>query len=351
MPSEGEKQILRWVIDKITNDFPDDISVLVGHGFGMIGSQGSNEHYKSDIDYFIPETPNGKNLARTFIVDHVCYDIYPRTWDSIETMASLEDPHTACLAEARILYVRSEKDREHFETLRQRLLNNLANQQYAEDKARKRVEIARNIFAQNIFLENLTEFKTIAWHILDYLAQAIALKNHRYFKKNSLYILEEMAAFDIKPASFERFFESVMAEDSVDHLRRLCFEMIAEISHFVGEPGEESHKKPGKHAYRGLADWYQEFCHMWRELNDSCEAHDIRRVFAISCELQSELNVIREEFGLEEMDLLSAFSVSEPGKIADKAKCIEEYIVSSIVRNSIQIAEFEDVHDFMNANW
>ena len=350
MASEGEKQILEWVIDKITHEFRDDISVLVGHGFGMVDSHDGSEHYKSDIDYFIPETPNGNNLARTFIVNRVCYDIYPRTWESIGAMAALEDPHTACLADARILYVRSESDRAHFEDLRTQLKTNLANQEYVDEKARSRVDIARNIFAQNVFTDSLTEMKTISWHILDYLAQAIALKNRRYFRKNHLYILEEMADFEMKPASFIPFCERVMTETSVAQLRKCCFAMIAETSRFVGVRKEEHRIVPGKLAYRGLADWYQEFCHLWRELGDSCLQPDTRRIFALGCELQSELNVIQEEFCLGEMDLLSSFSVDDPGRIAGKAKDLEKYIVSSIVKNSIEIAEYDDVHDFIIAN-
>lgn len=346
-------QILEWAIGKIKTEYKDDVALLIGHGFAKEASQlpGDKERYKGEIDYYVADTPRADGLSKSFIVDGVCYDIYPRSWSGVEMMAELNDCHTACLADANILYVRSEEDRAHFERIRSKLFANLQNRSVSMQKASARLTMAEEIYKGMLFKERLFEVRSSAGYILDYLAQSVALANGRYFKRNELFQLEEMQTFTSMPDDFPRLYEEIIRSESVEQIKTLCYRLIRLINAFLDQKLPSAPPPRRVRAdYRGLADWYQEFGHMWRKIYDDCRKNDERRAFIRGCALQHELDVISEEFGLREMDLLGSYDAENLSGMEKRAKEIEEYIVDSIVNNSVRIAIYPSVEAFLKDN-
>lgn len=341
-----DRRILEWTINKIKTEHLHDVALLIGHGFGTDGNQ---DQYKGEIDYFIPDNARANSLSRTFIVGEVCYDIYPRTWDSIATMAELNDCHTGCLADANILYARSDADREKFESMRAKLFQNMRDDALTKAKAMERLTIAKEIYAGAIFCQKLYEVRAAAGSILDYLAQSIALYNGRYFHRNALYQLEEMKDFQHKPVQFETLYEQMVLCGSMNEIKRLCYRLIVLTSEFL-KPVKEQKSTVCTTDFRELANWYQEFGHMWRKIYDGCKTNDVRRVFAWGCALQHELDVICEEFFMPEMDLLGCYQADNFEPLAKQAKQIEDSIIRTIIQNSIRIAIYPTVQDFLEKN-
>ncbi len=342
-------EILKWTIDKIESEYKDDVALLIGHGSDMQDDGGSTKRYKGEIDYFIPLTERANELSQSFIVDEVCYDIYPRTWESIEAMAELNDCHTACLADATVLYARTEEDREHFECIRSKLFENLQSREITCEKARERLNVAEEIFRSMMLSRKLYEVRSAAGFILDYLGQSVALFNGRYFHRNALYQLEEMEAFCEKPKQFMEVYEQIIRSDTMDEIKKLCYQLILIVQDYLGTK-ETGQAVVHYQSVRGLADWYQEFSHMWRKIYECCEQGDVRRAFIWGCSLQHELDVIYEEFGLEEMDLVGAFDAKDLSVMETRAEKIEAKIVEIIVRSSIRVAIYPTLRDFLESN-
>lgn len=345
----NDQEILKWAIDKIEAEYRDDVALLVGHGSDMQDADGQTGRYKGEIDYYVPITERANELSRSFIVDEVCYDIYPRTWESIESMAALNDCHTACLADATVLYARSEEDRAHFEQIRARLFNNLQSREVAQEKARERLNVAREIYLGMIFDRKLYEVRSSAGFILDYLGQSIALFNGRYFHRNALYQLEELEEFVHKPEHFAQVYEKIIRCETVDAIKALCYQLLAIVEDFLGE-AKGGRACGASRSIRGLADWYQEFSHMWRRIYESCTQKDVRRAFVWGCSLQHELDVVHEEFGLEEMDLVGAFDAGDLSAMEARAEEVEGRIVDAIVRSSVRVAIYPTLDDFLESN-
>ena len=100
------QKILDWTIQKINRDYPGQICLLVENSNLRIPGYPEN-----GVDYFIPEDGFRDTLSRTFIIGGVGYDLYPRSWERMETMVNLDDFNTTCLADARIAWARSDADR------------------------------------------------------------------------------------------------------------------------------------------------------------------------------------------------------------------------------------------------
>jgi hypothetical protein len=120
---ESKNKLTEWVINKIKNEYADDVALLVAVEGVSVNGDGHGEPF----DYFVPATERGNELSQTFIIDGVGNDLYPRSWERTRRTADLEDLATLCLGNAKILYSRSKEDEEKFEKLRERLFENLAN--------------------------------------------------------------------------------------------------------------------------------------------------------------------------------------------------------------------------------
>lgn len=345
----NDSEILQWVINKIDREYKDDVALVLGHGRDMQGADGRTGRFKGEIDYYVPITERANSLSQSFIVDEVCYDIYPRTWESIEAMAALNDCHTACLADASILYARSETEREHFEQIRAKLFQNLKSRNLMLEKANERLNVAREIFLGMVFIQRLCEVRSSAGFILDYLGQSIALFNGRYFHRNALYQLEELESFPQKPEQFARLYEQIMRCDTVSAIKSLCYQLLNVVEDFLRPEQKKKHEICHK-SPRGLADWYQEFSHMWRRIYESCTQGDVRRTFMWGCSLQHELDVVHEEFGLEEMDLVDAFDAANLSVMAERAEKMEARIIDAIVKSSVRVAIYPTLDEFLKSN-
>lgn len=345
-----DQKILNWTINRIQTDYPNDVALLVGNGFQNEKNDRA-EHYQGEIDYFISDSPRADGLSQSFIIGGVCYDIYPRTWSSIESMAALNDCHTACMADAKVLYARSKADQEKFEQFRTRLFDNLKNKAYTQKKAQERLKMAQEIYKNMLFETRMCAMRASIGFIMDYLAQSVALLNGRYFKRNELYQLEEMASFEKVPPHFAQMYDELIRRDEPETLRKLCYKLIVETSLFLQEQipaPQQPHCVQSN--YRALANWYQEFGHLWRRIEDDCRKGDARRVYIRCCKLQHELDVINVELSLPAVDLLSSFDEKSLDKVCKRAEEIEKNIIDMVVKNSICIAMYPTVDAFLENN-
>ena len=108
--------LTKWVINKIENEYKDDVALLVG----IKGHSTDGDCHSECFDFFVPATERANELAETFIIDGVGHDLYPRSWERIENSVNLNDM-ALLLDQATILYARSEEDENRFEDCKNRM--------------------------------------------------------------------------------------------------------------------------------------------------------------------------------------------------------------------------------------
>lgn len=71
--------------------------------------------------------------------------------------------------------------------------------------------------------------------------------------------------------------------------------------------------------------------------------------FSQACNLQSELDMIGDEFGLDEMDLLGCFDSQDLKPLARRAAELEAGIASVIRENGVKIRQYDTLDAFLSA--
>lgn len=355
---ENRNLLTNWVINKIETEYKDDISLLIAVKGHCIDNDGHGEVF----DYFIPETERGNELAQTFIIDGVGHDLYPRSWERMEKSAELEEM-AIILANAEILYARSEKDADRFIALQQKLETNLQDPVFVYRKALGCLDSAMDLYRTLLFEEKSYRARSQARCIHRYLSQAVAYMNHTFTDSA---IFSELQAYASSPENSiyhcpdlrfvpELFFEyarQLLSAKNPAEIKTILYHLICTTKKFVF--GKRPAISGKNHAvginYQALAGWYQEMSLTWRRIHFFCQNNMVEEAYTDACYLQDELIVIAEEFQIEELNLLDSFHAGSLEGLDLRSQKLEQIIREFLVENGVEINEYSSIDEFLDAN-
>lgn len=334
-----------WAVEKIQREYPEDICLLIENSFLRLPEDAAEPAF----DYFVPATERGYELGRTFIVEGIGRDLYPRSWERLEKMADLEDDNnTTCLGEGILLYARSREDEERFRALQERLRRNLQDDAFCRQKALKRLAMAMEIFQTLVFQTSLAQVRKGAGYIMEFLAVGIAFANHTYLKATQTYMIEELEKMDALPENFTSLCRSVLAAENTEEIKHLSYEMLVAARTFF-EKGAPAAQNKAPNDFSGLAGWYHELSYTWLRIYRACEESDFRRAYAWGMYLQNELDVVAEEFCLPPMDLLGVYSPYSLTEYRSRAEELELQIRGILRSHGASLDEWDTVEEFLKA--
>ncbi|MCL2462770.1 MAG: hypothetical protein FWF44_08905 [Defluviitaleaceae bacterium] len=340
------KLLTEWVINKIITEYPDDVALLVAVGGASVNGDGHGEPF----DYFVPATERGNELSQTFIIGGVGNDLYPRSWERTERTASLDDLATLCLGDAKILYARSKEDEERFEAIRRRLFDNLADPSFAYKKALENLDVAMDLYKTMMFEERLWRVRCLAGFVHYYLKISVACLNGTYWKSWHWGVLPGMAQWKELPENFAEYYQAILSASTAGELKSLAHLLIASARQFIARYKPENAGGEKTPDYKWLADWYQELRTTWNRIYHFCDIKDSDAVFVDACNLQNELSIIAEEFGLGELDLLGCFDAGDLKPLSRRAEELEKAVIAAIEGHGVKIRRYNTLEEFLAEN-
>ena len=346
MKTTNEK-LIEWAVNKIKKEYKDDICLLIGGSTLMLEKDCDGEGLGC-FDFYVPANENANSLAKTFIVNGIGYDLYPRTWERLEKMANLDDYNTT-LMEYQIFYYRTEEDKQRFLSLRKKLYENLQNPELMFKKALERLNVAMEIYQTMMFEEKLGKVRMAAGFIADYLSVAVAFMNQTFFRKSQIEQIEELSSLPLIPENFIEYYKGIINAVAIDELKKSSHQMISSTRKFLTAQKTESSCIVTAD-FQNLADWYQELCYTWRRIYHACDINDVPRAFIWGCMLQHELDIVKEEYGLDEMDLFGPYNATDLMPFCKNAEMLEKYIVEELQKHDVKLDSYATAEDFIAKN-
>ena len=343
--TSNTQQLTDWVINKIKTEYPNDVALLVSVEGASVNGDGHGEAF----DYFVPATERGNELAQTFIIGGVGNDLYPRSWERCERNAALDGRYPLCLGKAKILYSRTREDEKRFESIRQKLFDNLANPEFTYKKALENLDVAMGLYRTMMFDERLYKARGLAGFIFRYLSDAVAYINGTYIDTYHNGIINVVVKWEKLPERFAEYFYAIVSASTAGELRSLSHLLIVSVRQLIARHKPQNPDNTKMPDYKWLADWYQEIRNWWNRMYFYCDTKNTVAAFDEACQLQSELDIISEEFGLEEMDLLGCFDALDLGPLSRRAAELEKIIISTIEGQGITIRRYDTLEEFLAA--
>jgi len=341
-----QKELTNWAIQQIKQHYENDVALLIA----IEGHSLDNDCHGICFDYFIPVNEKGNQLSQTFIIDGVGHDLYPRSWERIENMAEFRDDFTFGLGDAIILYSRCEEDTKHFQELQEKQKANMQNKDFMFKIALEKLDIAMDLYRTMMFEDQLYKVRLAAGFIAYYLSVATACMNGTYFKKRLDLETVELEQMSEIPTHFIEYYDAIVNAKTSEELKKFSTMIIDTTRRFLSCHKKTKPSEDKNIVYENLAEWYEEGSLAWRRMYYHCDTRDYKRVFPDAIRIQHELNVIKDDFGLRDMDLLGSFDSEDLSGFKVRAYELEQYIISEIETHGAKINKYDTLEDFLDKN-
>lgn len=343
-----DKELVEWAVEKIRTEYQEDIALLIGQkGGGKIPTDEQNMVF----DFFVPSTERGNQLARTFIIEDMGYDLYPISWERLERIANIEEPHMIfAFAKGEVIYAKSQEEKIRFENLKAEMLLKLQDKTFHMPKSLEFLETAQEIFQTMLFEEALCDIRKAAGGVCCYLMNAIAMVNGTYLKSGYMNLTNDLHQMKEYPCGFEKTFAEMLAEHEIDAIRKKVYELICMTRKFLTTRIMADEKKTFEPNYEDLAMWYQEMRYTFRRIAYFTSINSAEDSYLTGCYLQIEFDAVQEDFHLEKMDLMSAFDQENLARFAKRAEEIEAYLVKTIEESKVHQNKYSSFEEFVKEN-
>lgn len=202
-------QVARRLVDHAVQTHGAAVSLIAYYGSHATGEASAH----SDLDIFY--TPvDGANppLARQFLVAGIPFDFWPISWESLAQFATgtLRGWAVApgIVRNARLLYARSDADRERFHNIQQQVVE-LEQPQARPQMLRRALEAFPEVLIHlgNLRLAcadgDIASIRVAGWNVVTTAVECLALVNQTTFPRGWGYLLEQLPLLALRPENSE----------------------------------------------------------------------------------------------------------------------------------------------------
>lgn len=358
--------VAQALIDYVEKEYSDEIAIIAYYGSYAQGTATK----RSDLDFFfIPASSKGYQASIQFIIDGIGFDFWPISWERAERMASFQEDKTTIIADSKLLYVRSEGDRDRFMKLRERT-STMQGPEKAQEMVEKAESELRKVYlhlykmSRAVDSEDITFYRIEAHEVLTKVLQSLALLNRTYYTRGFGKNMEQVLGLPLKPARLKQHMETIMYSSVNVDILQACEELTASTLDLVLEQKEKYYGTP---SYPDrMKGFYEELKGVMDKIITACEMNDYNTAFfsAISVQDLTAAFLFFAETGHWPSDLIIDSSYMEtyrklgfPELIAtldwqdlSKLQAAVESLVVSLDRylraKGVEINCFENIEEF-----
>ncbi|UVI29716.1 hypothetical protein [Paenibacillus spongiae] len=279
--------VAHTMVQHIRTHYPDDIAVVAYYGSQAQGTATK----RSDLDFFfIPASDNGYSASIQFVIDNISFDFWPISWERAGRMASFEEPNTSIIADCKLLYTRSEADRERFMNLRDTIAEMPKHGLKFMEKAESKLQEAYvHLYKMSRGEEeaNLSFYRNEAQGLLTKVLYSLALLNRTYFTKGWGKNTEQIRQFPIQPARLEQLMDKITMAKACRELRESCEQLVDDTLQLLLEQ-KDTYSEGPSYPDR-MKGFYEEVKGILDKILTSCEMNDKPSAFFWAIGAQDEI--------------------------------------------------------------
>jgi hypothetical protein len=275
----------------------------------------------SDLDiYYVPDNGKAASLNSQFVLDGLPYDFWPVSWTMAEEIANAQSHRpwavsASLIADAKVLYHRSQKDLDRFNALKSRIA------ELTKPESRG-IMVGRALDAFRTTLFQLGQMRLAAaggdtaglhwagWKFAGGAVNCLALINQTYFSKGWGANLPQILEMQQKPRDLEHMLQAILAPEGpdstlveADRLAKEVRRVLLAAQASVSEPSD---------AKDVLKDFYFYVFEYTNKILAACERMDVTAAASAAFHMQEEIcqhmNKVELGFFGTDFNLLGEYS-------------------------------------------
>ena len=343
-------KMLNVFLEFIKEEYSQDVAIVAYYGSYANGTQ----HSKSDLDlFFIPSNKRGNELSNCIIYEGIGIDFFSIPWDRAERIANYEESFTSIIADCKLLYYKSEKDRKRFLSL-QKTIKSYQKPEKKEKMLYKAKESLEKAY-KPIFLinqsKNITEIRNEAFHAIVSILQTILFINQTYPKSGWGKNFNQIFSLPIKPNNLESLVNKIVFSGSKEEISYSLKVLIDKTDELIKS---EIHKIIKVKTFNEVFNnFYEELKSTILKILSACSRNQPYIAFCATISLQDEVRWCLQQIGDKWIE--NKFFDLEPIKFYDPSnlsllnKAVEEYdkeLVNLLGKYNIKIKRINNLKNF-----
>ncbi|MBO1263977.1 hypothetical protein J3A84_02830 [Proteiniclasticum sp. SCR006] len=339
------EKIAELFIGKIRKDYADDVALVVVMGSYIYGAT----HDRSDLDlYFVPKTQKGYQLGFTFILEEIGFDLWPISWQRLESIARHEERITSIVTEGKVIYHAAQEDLDRFLKLKSIALDVSSKSDFAKK--------ANNVFQESYRLiyriqeaETLSELRQYGIRFVNHLGYALSLLNCNTVKRGRGKLKKELLDNVLIPDDFEACYDTLFLSDDMDTMKKDLSCLLKNTEKLIHAELDRYQEKGS--AKNVLSGFYEELISSYNKIYHAAEVNDPNTALFAACELQHEIMDVFQYMDLEKPDFPDLAKAYDPDDLhalvisAEKHKrAFEDFLKAQ----HVPVRKFTDLSEYEN---
>lgn len=326
---------LEALLDKIKQDYADDIAIVVVMGSTIYGET----HARSDLDlYFVVDNDRGYELGKVFIIDGIGYDFWPISWERLTRIANHEERITSIITEGKIMYYKDQTALDRFMSLKEMALDTHDREKF-EYKAFSKLREAYQPLYLLSKTDDLSDARRFGIDVIYAVTNAIALFNLDTVKRGRGKLKKEILAMALVPPEFDRLYDSVFRSNDIELIKCDIVQLFEDTKSYF-------ESKRMVHSFKDcFQDFYEELINSYNKIGRAVEINDAQTCLFVAVEIDLELAPTLTRAGLDLSvlpNLVEAYRSDDLTTFGEAAKAHQNALEEILIENGVALRKFND---------
>ncbi|MFH5834439.1 hypothetical protein ACHAL6_00005 [Proteiniclasticum sp. C24MP] len=337
------EKIAELFIEKIRKDYADDVALVVVMGSYIYKAT----HDRSDLDlYFVPKTEKGYQLGFTFILEEIGFDLWPISWQRLESIARHEERITSIVTEGKVIYSASQEDLDRFEKMKTIALDLSRKSDFAK-KAKEVFEGSYKLIYQIQEAETISELRQHGIRFINHLGYALSLLNCNTVKRGRGRLKKELLDNRLVPENFASCYDTLFLSDDMETMKKDLSCLLKNTEKLIHAELDRYREKGS--AENVLSGFYEELITSYNKIYHAAEVNDPYTALFAACELQQEIADVFQYMDLKEPDfpdLAKAYDPDDLRSLVISAEKHKHTFEDFLKAHHVPIRRFKDLSEY-----
>ncbi len=213
-----------------------DIALIVYHGSYARGTATST----SDLDiYYVPDDGKAESLSITFVIGNLPYEFECMPWKVLENIANAKSRNpwaisASQIADAKVLYYRSDADLERFNALKARITELTRSESRGYMVERGLEEFKTTLFQLGqmrlaVAHNDMPGLHWAGWQFICSAVNCLALVNQTYFSKGWGANMQQILEMRQRPADLEAMLNGILQPQSPNQVMEQADQLALQV--------------------------------------------------------------------------------------------------------------------------